>query len=400
MEEVKSIFSFPPLYTLGARGQIRIWEVGFDDDQNLLWTRSGQQGGAMTVRTTKVATNKSGRSLLEQAELECASRHKKKRDEGFVEDLTVESESTRLPEPMCGQNFRDDWNQYPCLAQCKLDGVRFVCQSRNGVLETRSRKNQPFKFLTKLKADIIDYLDGSDIVLDGELYSLDLDFHTLSGVSRTKLKPSSQEDKMIFAIFDTIDLEVSVPERQAILDNKIRQWSKRKTYSPVINYLNKDLSLFLRKVNDSVYLVRSWILNSPEELDQFEEAVLEAGMEGVIIRQMDGPRSLYQCRRSQHLLKVKRYQDYEGIIEGFSDGTGTEEGKVIWHVRLLSDETSDHPIARGEIVKMRPTGDFEQREKWFQNGENYLGRKITYKCLGINTTGIPREPIVIRIRDE
>lgn len=392
-------FSLGPVYKLGSRGETRVWEVGFDGDR--LWTKSGQVGGKMTLRTAEVKTNSSGRTLDEQALLEAKSRLKKKKDEGYVDDLTETPDEERLPEPMAGNIYRDDLVDFPLLAQAKLDGTRLVCSQQNGKFVSRSRKNKPLNHFEELKKEVLEFLGETEIILDGELYSLTLPFHILSGATRAKNKPSPDEDGVILVVFDQIDLTLSATERIENLGFQIEKWSERKKKKKLLDQRGYNVSMFLKEISPHLYFVRTWEIANEAELLEFHEAIKAVDIEGVMVRQMTGNRSKYQCRRSQHLLKIKEYQTFEGKIVGFSEGTGTEEGRVIWDVELEDDETSTTKIAEGEIVKMRPCGTFELREEWFQNGANYIGRRVTYKCLKINEdTGIPREPIVLRFRDD
>src|SRR5690606_23922036 len=62
------------------------------------------------------------------------------------------------------------------------------------------------------------------------------------------------------------------------------------------------------------------VINSKEELIDFEKKCLEAGYEGIMVRSPDSP---YKCGRATlkqgWLLKVKRFKDSEATIIGFEE---------------------------------------------------------------------------------
>jgi ATP-dependent DNA ligase len=125
--------------------------------------------------------------------------------------------------------------------------------------------------------------------------------------------------------------------------------------------------------------------NSYEDIKIMHDYFVTEGYEGIILRKDEQ----YKNTRSSNLLKYKEFDDDEMEIIGFSEGVGTEVGLVIWEVK-----TND-----GLIFTVRPKGDFEERKKLFENGEKYIGKKITVRFQGKSEKGIPRFPIGISIRD-
>lgn len=371
-------FELEPLYKLDAHGKIRIWKTGALG--NILWSEFGQEGGAMR-RTERIVTPKAKRSLQEQCLLEAKSNHKKKSDEGYVLDLESSEQEEKLPQAMLANHYTAKV-KFPILAQPKIDGIRMISGIINNSLQTSSRKSNEFHHMKELKEEVFDLLsiDFEGRIFDGELYSYTLSFDELSGVVRSKNTRNPKEEEIIYLVFDIIDLGLSCQERMEVFTGET--WST----SGELQIWDPSKKKFISKITDKVSYVRTWWIEDEETLFEFEDAVLKKGFEGVMVRL---PNSNYVPRRSNNLLKLKKNLDEEGEIVGFTDGMGDETGKVIWKVK----------DPRGNIVPMRPRGNFAEREEYFENGEDYIGKIVTYKCFEINKkSGIPRFPRVIRFR--
>lgn len=369
--------SLPKLFKLGSRGKSLEWEVGFDGVEG--WTLAGQADGKKVLRKFEIKLNSSGRNLEEQALLEIKSRHKKKIDEGYSETLEINSLDTPETGLMLASNFRDDLVNYPCVAQPKIDGIRMCAFLQNRELITTSRRNNSFNFLEELKTEIKDYLGNSTIKLDGELYSFSLNFDQISGVVRSKKTRNPLEDEIVYIIFDNLDSRKETQRRLEKLGVPLQTWGD-----------SEDIELF-ECISEHIYVLKSWIINSREELDDFENYVLDQKLEGVMIRHLEGPKAYYRGYRCQNLLKLKKEQDDEGIIVGFTTGSGAERDKVIWKVEDKN----------GNIIHMRPCGSFEEREEQLKAADDYIGRVVTYRYFELNpTTKIPRFPRVLRFRDD
>lgn len=360
------------LYKMGGRGKVLEWQVGFDGEE--IWTSAGQVDGKKTIRMAEVILNKTGRNLEEQALLEMKSRFKKKMDEGYSESLNTSESGLMLAD-----KYREDLVSFPCVVQPKIDGIRMSAHLEGGELITLSRRNNSFNFLDDLKDEIKEYLGKSKTKLDGELYSFTLNFDKISGIVRSKKTRNPQEDEVIYMIFDNVDYQKPTQPRLEKLGVPITDWSVDSTNE-----------LFFQ-VSDHIYIVKSWFIHSNEELFEFEEYILSQKLEGVMIRHLQGPLSIYKGSRAQNLLKLKREQDDEGEIVGYTTGSGAERDKVIWKVK----------DKRGNVIAMRPCGTFEGREELLKNAEKYVGRIITYRFFELNPeSGVPRFPRVLRFRDD
>lgn len=111
--------------------------------------------------------------------------------------------------------------------------------------------------------------------------------------------------------------------------------------------------------------------------------ILRFGGEGIMLRQ---PGSAYVGRRSETLLKVKRFLDAEARVVGHQPGTGRHKGRLGALLVELPDGT---PFAVG-------TGFTDaQRED-----PPAIGSTITFKFQELSDGGVPRFPTFVGVRHE
>ena len=114
---------------------------------------------------------------------------------------------------------------------------------------------------------------------------------------------------------------------------------------------------------------------------------MENGYEGTIIRNKNG---IYKLNhRSPDLQKYKTFLDDEYEIVSYRQGTGTDEGCVIWEC-VTKDK---------QIFSVRPRGSVSERQGYFQNGDKWIGSLLTIRYQELTDGGIPRFPVGITIRN-
>jgi hypothetical protein len=77
---------------------------------------------------------------------------------------------------------------------------------------------------------------------------------------------------------------------------------------------------------------------------------------------------------------LKHFIDEEGIIEGVVDGTGDAKGLAIFKIR----------DCRGNLLTVCPRGNREERRNWFQNPQQVIGRRYTFRYFELSADNIPR----------
>ena len=259
---------------------------------------------------------------------------------------------------------------FPCFVQPKLDGIRCIAYLKDGNVVMESRKGVEFNFMDDMRNDIRKIFkknSGSDIYLDGEIYTDKLKFEVISGLVRLKDPPTdtqlSQMKKLQYCVYDCIikdDLDTPFTERNNILQSLLGDQKKHK-YKNVIPVLTE-------------------IIAKSEDVRVKHDEYVEQGYEGLMLRNMN---SKYEIdKRSKDLQKFKDFKEEEFRITGYHQGTGDDKGCIVWEC-----ETTD-----GKPFSAEPIGTRQHRRKLFKDGEQYIGQLLTVKFFSYTKDGIPRFP--------
>lgn len=269
--------------------------------------------------------------------------------------------------------------KYPLMASIKLDGIR--CLRVNGQTLSRSFKPIPNKYVQKLMASLPDGLDGELVT-----YNADGSVRTFNEV-QSDIMSEDGEPNFKFEIFDYVKDTVDRRYDDRVVD---------------LNRLYDSLPSFCS-------LVVQVVINSVEELEQYEESVIAQGHEGVMTRSLNGP---YKCGRatfkSQDLIKIKRFVDSEAVIIGFEEKLRNEnEAEVdeLGHTKrssakagLVAANTLGNFIVRDLVSNVEfkiGTGvglnDILRKKIW-DNQSLYLNKVITYSYQAVGLKDKPRIP--------
>ena len=251
--------------------------------------------------------------------------------------------------PMLAKKFEDfrDSLLFPLFIQPKLDGVRMTWQDRSVV--SRSGKDS-ISLPSLVEQELWDSF--KDQPLDGEIYSEDSHFDSISGEARRKDKRGNLNLK--FVVYDIPVLGVSQVGR--------------------INILNE---LFW---TENVKMLKTYTVHSLSAIEEYLEKFISLGYEGAILRNFKG---YYREGRSKDLLKYKRWIFAEVLISGIVPGKGKHIGKLgAFYVRN---------VCKGWECKVG-TGfsDLEREEFW---GAGMIGKKIRIKYQNLTQKGVPRFPV-------
>jgi ATP-dependent DNA ligase len=359
------------VYKKTSTGKIQQWRAWVEatDTGFLLKVESGQTDGAKTETPGQVINEgKQKRSAREQAIFEATSKMNKKRDEAYFDTIEEAQNEVKLL-PMLAHSFdkRKHNITYPAIVQRKFDGVRCLAVLKDGEVKLMSRKGKEFPHLDHLRSEIMLNNDDPNLVIDGELYSDTLTFQELVGlVRRVTLKEGNEEQmfEVSLRVYDCIDL------------NNEPDFSDRYETITSICAGAKYLSL-----------VENVTVDDEDEIHAAQARFVEEGYEGAMVRNLTGAYRI--GKRSADLQKVKTFLDDEYEIVGFSEGTGGETGCVVWVCKTSS----------GDEFSVRPRGTREERQRYFQNGNNYIGKMLTVRYQELTDDGIPRFPVGISIRD-
>ena len=377
-----SNYATPTLYGIDSKGNIKVWKGSVTDegDQSVIEYQFGLELGKKQVQTKTITDGKNiGRSNettpYEQAVKELKSKMKKKRDSGYGENKDNIKEPIL---PMLALPFtkRKHNIHYPCYIQPKIDGVRMTCRMVNGKIEMFTRKGKPFTIMTHLENELLrvfnqlELVDGDSFYLDGELYSDTLTFQELTGVVRRSGSTEEELKQVKYVVFDCFQL-----------NTPYAQFSSR--FNPLKYVLDKHKT----SDNSIVSCINTITIKSEDEIYDWNTNFTQDGFEGTIIRNRDG---LYKMNhRSPDLQKYKTFLDDEYEIVGFTEGTGTDDGCVIWECKTNE----------GKTFSVRPRGSVAERQGYFNNGNEWIGSQLTIRYQELTDDGIPRFPVGISIRN-
>ena len=133
-----------------------------------------------------------------------------------------------------------------------------------------------------------------------------------------------------------------------------------------------------------VVLHKQDICKSQEHLDAEMDRVIDIKGEGLMLKD---PNSLYENKRSDKLLKVKKFDDAEAEVVGHEAGTGRCTG-LCGAIRVKHcDSGVTFKIGSGFTDALR-------------KNPPKIGSKVTFKYQGLTNDKIPRFPIFMRLFHE
>jgi DNA ligase-1 len=190
--------------------------------------------------------------------------------------------------PMLAQAGDPSALSYPVLLQTKLDGIRAVVL--NGKLVSRNLKPIPnAEIRAAMERPEFEGLDGEIIVGPPEAEGC------MQRTTSFVMAESKTDEPWAFYAFDKHNHPGTFRARLEAVER-------------VVDDVTWDtLPLFV---------VDTWVCESPADVEEYEAALLAQGHEGVILRD---PNALYKYGRSGKrgpLIKVKRFIDFEAVVIG------------------------------------------------------------------------------------
>lgn len=232
----------------------------------------------------------------------------------------------------------------------KLDGVRGIWDGK--VLRFRSGQeiHAPRWFVDGLPK----------MPLDGELWIGRGQFERLSGIVRAEVPDANDWRQVRYMIFELPGAPGSFRERAA----RIREIVRRSNVS------------WLKEVDQLPAVDRKNVQ------EMFDRVVREGG-EGLMLHSADAP---YETGRGDTLLKMKPWDDAEGIVVGHLPGKGKYAG-MLGALRLRLPDGRRFSVGTGFT-------DAQRRDP------PPIGCTVTYRYRGLTKNGLPRFASFLRIRNE
>jgi len=250
-------------------------------------------------------------------------------------------------------NWDDVW-----FASRKLDGVRCITVvDFQGNVKSYSRVGNEFETLDVVK-EAIKGLQLLGVVFDGEICLMDDDGNEdFQGIMKQIKRKNHTIENPKYVMFDYLTLnEFNAKVSEKTLAERISRFAKLDKY---IHH------------QDSLSVLDQVVVSDDDHFAKLKADAEKEGHEGVMLRKNVG----YEGKRSQNLLKVKKFHDAEYEVKwiDFEDHRVIREGKEEV-VRMMAQA---YIIHKGHQVKVGSGWNQEQRLKYEANPELIIGKTIT-----------------------
>lgn len=246
--------------------------------------------------------------------------------------------------------------KYPLYASPKIDGIRCYIDE-NGVPKSRTSKPIPNAHVNSILSKL------SVAGLDGELWLPGRFNKVQSAIMSTGGAPEFK-----YLVFD--------------------YWKSLEGFSKRLEKL-ESLDVYN---NGVIELVTQVLVESPEQLEDWFETWLEEGYEGAMVRAVNGPYKYGRSTLNQgYLLKLKIFNDDEGIITGFNE--------LVHLDGTLGDTLGALEVQyRGSTFYLGTGFNDSTRQSMWQQRPALLGKRVTFKYQELSPLGIPRFPVFKGVR--
>jgi DNA ligase 1 len=252
---------------------------------------------------------------------------------------------------------RADWNDV-WLASRKLDGVRcLTIVDIQGNVKCYSRQGNEFETLDVVR-EAVKQLGLRGVVFDGEICLMDKNGdEDFPGIMKQIKRKNHTIDNPRYVMFDYLTLsEFDSKTSEMVLTGRLGRFAKIASY-----------------IENSIYLsvLNQVVVTNDEHFTKLSTEAEELGHEGLMVRKNVG----YEGKRTQNLLKVKKFFDaeYQVVDLDFEDHRVIREGKEVV-MPMLAQVWIEH---KGYKVAVGSGWNQEQRIRYQKNPSELIGKTIT-----------------------
>lgn len=286
------------------------------------------------------------------------------------------------------------------VMQPKYDGIRCIIHPNLGPV-TRQLKPIPNPMIrAKLSSDKkLIGLDG-ELVMRAKPSENPTEKHSFcDATSFVMSKKSFDIEMMDFLEYRVFD-DITNPEDQ--YQNRIIT-----AYHKVIDTKSHNLP-FIHVVEPYLYIF------SMNDINKFEERMINAGFEGIILRHCEAKYKFGRSGRTDpHMIKIKQFLDAEATIIGFEElfhNENTSRANNLGYAQkqslsenltpagILGALICSCPVFPNETFKIGTGFNITQREEIWNNREKYLGLSAKFKYQPQGGYTKPRTPVFVGIR--
>jgi len=354
----------PRIYKKSKTGAIVICDISVDGDTITVTT--GQLDGAMQHHPTICVPMNIGRSnettAEEQAKKEAKAKHIKKIKSGYVLDPSGEL-TVKLP--MKVKIYQDQKPNiiFPALLSPKLNGVNgeYLINKLENSLELFTRGGNLYPNLTHLESEIKEFMAIlNESSLNGEIYKHGMHLQDITSAAK---KPNQNTPDLEFHVFDT-------PASKLSYDKKLDDFN------------SIDNSKFTY-----VKMIRTYEVNSHDEIEKYMQKFLVDGYEGVIIR---NKKLIYEYNvRSSDIFKYKIPKDGEFKVVGWR---ADKKGHPVFTCKIPEVDG-----AHEFNVKLKGTD--KERLRVAENADSWIGQWLNIEFESYSKDKKPTKPVGIGLRD-
>ena len=263
----------------------------------------------------------------------------------------------------------------------KIDGSRIIAMKDNGQVSFWTRQGQKYEGLIDLE-EALKNISEDNFVLDGEIVAMNTDkedtYKNTMKLSRTKEQAKHGLKMLVFDYMPIANFKLQCCS--------MTYSARRSTLSAIFDLNGQHLAPYFELLP---MLYRGTDTNKIIELLNEQTA---KGEEGIMINICDAP---YDFKRSNNLLKVKKFQDTEVKIVGYEEGVNKLAGTLGAFICEYKDN----------IVRVGSGLSDEDRAYFWANQDKYLNKYITVKYFEESydsKTKLPslRFPIYMRVRED
>ena len=252
---------------------------------------------------------------------------------------------------------RADWNDV-WLASRKLDGVRCITiVDIQGNVKCYSRQGNEFETLDVVR-EAVKQMGLRGVVFDGEICLMDKDGNEdFPGIMKQIKRKNHTIDNPRYVMFDYLTLsEFDNKSSEMVLTGRLGRFAKVAEHIESSIYLN---------------VLQQVVVNDDDHFAKLSTEAEELGHEGLMVRKNVG----YEGKRTQNLLKVKKFHDaeYQVIDLDFEDHRVIREGKEVV-MPMLAQAWIEH---KGYKVAVGSGWNQEQRIRYQKNPSELIGKTIT-----------------------
>jgi len=384
-----------------AKGKIRCVLVNYykEDEYWVIHRETYQYGGTHTQQPNIIITQgKQKRDASAQTELRFNALVKEYKDKGYkeidrpAEDYSLTELDSKLPKYNTDSNgFKKHMlaKQSEKVKQASIDKVPFWYASRkiDGVrcsfywdgnrIRSASRGGGDYDYATMHfihnKTLIEFFKRHPKFILDGELYKHGKSLQQISGAARME-KNAVDCDWLEFYIYDNMLEGMTFRDRLETLHTIKKELNLG--FDPNRSWEEGELQM---------QMVPQERVSGWDNILKLHDQYVSEGWEGLVIR---NPDKVYGFgRRTNDMIKVKKYKDAEFRITGISEGLRDED-------MCFTLET-----AEGIPFKAKPMGSREIKNQYRKDLPKLIGKYATVKYFYLSDEGTPLQPVLKAIRD-